>query len=1791
MEDLVQKITHTLPEVSDRAVANLHSKLLTRIVDIRHLLTSNFSLCARLLHWINERQTEADVQTIAASLKILLLCSQEPEGNAALLKCSAKEFLAAFSKYAPPSVKHIVEDILRLLVSPAPPKAQEEQYYTTFEPRPILQTLPVKTVHLPVEETISVLEEACEFPPVFLCEADEKRLFEIGVSLKFGDPGVVKEAIEDLEGCILKDYPFEALLQRTDILRALVGVAGKATDIRVLPVAKAALRVLTKFVKGLEVYWTMTSAPELHPSSANIARPVHAEHLSISSPSLKVAEWQSGTPGLTLSLSGAVEWALNAASLADADLFYESKSLWEAGLWAFDKLLKYPVVITKLFDRLTVAMNSLAGTELSSSACDLAVKCLQRLPIATARDYLSPESKFLSLLAEQVVFQRQECDVLNDYLRELTPTVLDDLETAKNCERGLVALEELASKLGGLESVNAYYSSLDLFKVAFTAVEFCEPSTIISAIIELCCFSQVISEDSSFEAQFDRTESWLLGMLHCPVDHVRKGLPSALVKTLESNAIMGGFARGALRAAMLTKVLSRTKVLQHLIVHEDRLKLVTTLADRMHDLKAFLPWLELVQCYPELGALRHSLTQLSNNDDSAVIRTLRGLFHQDAVVRKVAAKVVYGSKSASDLAQRRYAVCEDIDLDPVSLVERGDLDYVQTPQALTFTNTDVQRLVDILKSSSIEVTLKLASLDQLLVTLLFGAREYQDELRDLFEICLSLTRVNEDTVVARKLLARSLQIAVVLVYNYKEWTRNFYVCSLDFAVKLAAFAFHDYPPVRHYALALIYVRVFSSDCRGNALVDAFNLLPDGPQVSAALKISDPTTKLEPVSITEPYFHGFLTAFPTELLRLEAVFDFWEGVPCSQRVKDYIVSAGSKQGSPSATLSRLHTAVTNAETHEALIEAMEDWGNLVEHSLLRRKLMSDSSFSSAILQVLRIPPTNSIEEKLWTALLDSLSRSLIFAEPTDGFLTSVASVFTRSVLPFAAETRCNTAMLRSVLKVLCILIPFHGPVTVFTEKFLNSAVGTASLLHFLKTQAESNEDASILRELIEAISLSCSHLSVQLDLSASPTAQALLGEAASALLGKTQTLTSSGSFEHKGQLRKLLLLINDLRMTWESYIWAIRWAEDRDARVRYAAWAVLSQSGQSALTVHSTLLEQAFEVLLTPTECYGVKTQALAFLNSIALAVTVGEAEPEVFSELHKRGLMSQLKAVLTETTATPPNYFAVCVSLLENLVVFDPLKVKALCGQLGVWECLVSMLRPGALLERLTNDKRGFKGTIQWSEQDVLPAVTAIVSFLSTACQGDCPLSTELVETTHLLTHAVGWLKKKSSVSMLNLLHVCAFNCPTSSMRVLETAWSYDLLADALDVDHSSSFRLASARLLSGLLPILKIGEAADRLCLHLMALYRDTEHEPLEAKEAAYSLASLLKHSWSAKRVALSTGFANDLVKRGRAAASTLQFEDVRKKTADSKDLLLVLLTLKVWVQGDSQVKNALAWNGPDVSAVFRWMLLLWPVVQRHEALIKEWLETLSCLVSGAQDSKKACVVLLEGRQSLMSTVVEYASRPSSVPDELYRLALVVLGNLAAAKEARQLLMKCKFPQGLTQRLTTAWHQHKDAQTMPAKTFETFEFLSTLAFYSQGQAAIISVRGVLEVVFELFEKYLTQGTGLKVMNSAVLLLRNLCFFSNDKAHLLAHSKALPIVLGLTSLQSQTLQLRLLAVSAVWAMLYHNQHVKGLLKVPDNLQRLQQLTEDTDRERERNQSPILNDIVASLQAVLRIVLA
>lgn len=71
---------------------------------------------------------------------------------------------------------------------------------------------PLHSAHMEILHKQQTLKEPCELPFVWLCEQDEKRLFDLSVQLKFGDFRTVLIATSTLNDCILLDFPVEVLL-------------------------------------------------------------------------------------------------------------------------------------------------------------------------------------------------------------------------------------------------------------------------------------------------------------------------------------------------------------------------------------------------------------------------------------------------------------------------------------------------------------------------------------------------------------------------------------------------------------------------------------------------------------------------------------------------------------------------------------------------------------------------------------------------------------------------------------------------------------------------------------------------------------------------------------------------------------------------------------------------------------------------------------------------------------------------------------------------------------------------------------------------------------------------------------------------------------------------------------------------------------------------------------------------------------------------------------------------------------------------------------------------------------------------------------------------------------------------------------------------------------------------------------------------------------------------------------------------------------------------------------------
>ena len=95
--ELVQKLAHDLPEVRDRALRSISSKLETGLLEPVELCVEIPGSMQLILHWINERQHEAQVELVVRALDVLAFCAKAGSGCLdAVLQAGALSFLEDF---------------------------------------------------------------------------------------------------------------------------------------------------------------------------------------------------------------------------------------------------------------------------------------------------------------------------------------------------------------------------------------------------------------------------------------------------------------------------------------------------------------------------------------------------------------------------------------------------------------------------------------------------------------------------------------------------------------------------------------------------------------------------------------------------------------------------------------------------------------------------------------------------------------------------------------------------------------------------------------------------------------------------------------------------------------------------------------------------------------------------------------------------------------------------------------------------------------------------------------------------------------------------------------------------------------------------------------------------------------------------------------------------------------------------------------------------------------------------------------------------------------------------------------------------------------------------------------------------------------------------------------------------------------------------------------------------------------------------------------------------------------
>ena len=451
------------------------------------------------------------------------------------------------------------------------------------------------------------------------------------------------------------------------------------------------------------------------------------------------------------------------------------------------------------------------------------------------------------------------------------------------------------------------------------------------------------------------------------------------------------------------------------------------------------------------------------------------------------------------------------------------------------------------------------------------------------------------------------------------------------------------------------------------------------------------------------------------------------------------------------------------------------------------------------------------------------------------------------------------------------------------------------------------------------------------------------------------------------------------------------------------------------------------------------------------------------------------------------------------------------------------------------------------------------------------------------------------SLSVINCLHISIFKSQKSQRHLSE--FSYKSLVKMMDCTNSKDLKLAAARFITVVLPLIPPDDC-DGLQLHLIALYKD-ENSAAEQKDILKSLSSLLYYHESAKTIGINTGFHDYLLEQGIKLISQIQSLEIQKKKKDEensmvKELQDIIILYKLWAANSANSKILLSYKDGKIGSLYRLLFCAWPLALRKEELLKLLLETICTVTSNCEESKKSCAVVQENRHSLLSLIIEYISRPNSASELCFHLSLKILGALCSCKESRQLLIKSKYPQGLAQRLIKEWNEIKNPEAIPAKSPFIIEFLTTFAFFEEGQKVIANIGGIVDILVEVLERYSRTTVNSDAVENSLLLLRNLAFSPANKPHLVANQQALPLILSYISSPSQKPRLRKLASSALWALLYHYQKFKGILSKEQVLMELEsvykEVSRDSERCKDKETAAELKLVSENLNCVLKICL-
>ncbi|XP_061421634.1 rotatin isoform X1 [Lethenteron reissneri] len=341
---------------------------------------------------------------------------------------------------------------------------------------------------------------------------------------------------------------------------------------------------------------------------------------------------------------------------------------------------------------------------------------------------------------------------------------------------------------------------------------------------------------------------------------------------------------------------------------------------------------------------------------------------------------------------------------------------------------------------------------------------------------------------------------------------------------------------------------------------------------------------------------------------------------------------------------------------------------------------------------------------------------------------------------------------------------------------------------------------------------------------------------------------------------------------------------------------------------------------------------------------------------------------------------------------------------------------------------------------------------------------------------------------------------------------------------------------------------AGSQLCKIILQCFECRSTDDLLGVHATSALCCLLAVSASAKNYARQAGLIEGCVEQAKQAHSKLELDSLeqakpaprKKEDRLLRELRTLLEVLRNCLYESEDCKVAA--SDERLAAV---LLALWPYLLADDSTLLAALRLLCVFTTSCRAACLSCCIggtgtcaTAGGGSSLVHAVIRLCSVRAGDSSAVERHAFTLLSNLLLSHEGKGVLQKSNFLQQFA-----SLHPPKLSRASSPLVLHWLGLLVNLTTSEDGQQMVLRLGGSLELLLEM-----AGHQQAACHRAATLVLHNLCFSTANKAIILANEKAVAFLAR--CLENETLEMRSLGSSALWALLYNSQKAKVSLKNP-----------------------------------------